>query len=61
VDGAFEFWQVVVDSGLQDGVGCIEVTVGQVITHPADLAPGDCGLAVEQLNRESLNGLADFQ
>ena len=43
LDGTFEFWQVVVDGGLQDGVGCVEVAVGQVITHPSDLAPGIAG------------------
>ena len=61
LDGAFEFWQVVVDGGLQDGVGCVEVAVGQVITHPGNLAPWDRGLGVEQLSGQCLDGLADLQ
>jgi hypothetical protein len=60
-DGALEFWQVLVDCGLQDGVGCVEVAVGQVITHPGDLAPGDRGLCVEQIGGQSLDGLTDLE
>jgi hypothetical protein len=54
LDGVFEFWQVVVDGGLQ-------AAVGQVITQPGNLAPWDGGLGVEQLSGQRLDGLADFQ
>ena len=43
LDRVFEFWQVVVDGGLQDGVGRVEVAVGQVIAQAGDLTPWDCG------------------
>jgi hypothetical protein len=48
-DGAFELGQVVVNGRLQDRVSGVEVSVGQVIAHAGDLAPGDAGLGVEQL------------
>jgi hypothetical protein len=33
----------------RNGVGGVEVAVGQVITHPGDLVPGDHGLGIEQV------------
>jgi hypothetical protein len=59
LDGMLEFWQVVIHGGLPDGVGCVEVAVSQVITHPGNLAPWDRGW----LSRSSagLDSLAGFQ
>jgi hypothetical protein len=60
-DGAFELGQVVIDSRLQDRMSGVKVAVGQVIAHAGDLTPRDAGLSAEQLRRQDLDGLADFQ
>ena len=41
VDRGQEVGQVVVDGGLVDGVGGVEVAVGEVVAHPGDLVTGD--------------------
>ncbi len=45
----------------QDRVSGVDVAVGQVVAHAADLAPSDGWLGVEQFCRQSLDGLPDFQ
>jgi hypothetical protein len=39
LDGAFEAGQILIDRGLQDGVGGVEVAVGEVVAHAGDLPP----------------------
>jgi hypothetical protein len=61
LDGAREVGQVLVDGGLQDGVCGVEVAVGEVVSHPGDLLPGDGWLGVEQVTGQCLDRFADFQ
>jgi len=44
---AFQFRQVLIDGGLQDRVSSVEVAMSEVVTHPGDLGPRDCGLGAE--------------
>jgi hypothetical protein len=60
-DGPFEVGQVFVHGGLQDGVGGIEIPVGEVVAHTGNLPPWDRWLGGQQVIREYLDGLADFQ
>ena len=43
--------QVFVHGGLQDGVGGVEVAVGEVVAHAGDLPPWDRGLGGQQVIR----------
>jgi hypothetical protein len=54
LDGAFEVGQVFVDGGLQDGVGGVEVPVGEVVAHAGDLPPRDRWLGGQQIVRQCL-------
>jgi hypothetical protein len=48
-------------NGLADGVGGVEVAVGEVITHPRDLRPRDIWFAGQQPGGQYLDGVADLQ
>ena len=61
MDGAFEVGQVFVNGGLQDGVGGVEVAVGEVVAHAGDLPPRDRWLGGEQIVRQRFNSLSDLQ
>jgi hypothetical protein len=39
-------------------MGCVEVTVSQMITHPDDLRPRNRWLGVQQVGGQRLDGLA---
>lgn len=60
-DRLFEFGEILVDGGLQDRMGSVEVSVGQVVAHPCDLLPWDAGLSGEQVGGYCLDRFADFQ
>lgn len=47
-DGFSERGNVVVDGGQHDGMGGVEVAVGQVVAHSGDLAPRDRWFGVEK-------------
>ena len=61
LDGTFELRQVVINSGPQNRVVCVEVAVSQVITHACDLRPGDIWLGTQHLGGQRFNGFADLQ
>jgi hypothetical protein len=54
IDRLLQVGQIMVDGGLQDRVGCVEVAVSQVIAHAGDLAPGDRRFSVEQVAGSAL-------
>jgi hypothetical protein len=58
---AFEFWQIVVDGGLDHRVVYVEVAVSQLIAHTRDLGPRDGGLGIEHLSGQGLHRFTDFQ
>ena len=56
----FEFGEIFVDSGGEDGVGGVEVAVGEPVPHPDNLPPRKSGLGGEEFVRESPDGFADL-
>ncbi len=60
-DGVFQWREVFVDGGREDGVGGVEVAVGEVVAHSGDLAPRDLRLGCEEILAEGLDSLADLQ
>lgn len=57
----FEGGQIVIDGGLQDRMGRVEVTVGEVVAHPGDLPPRNAGLGGQQTVGQRFDGLPDFE
>lgn len=53
-------WQIVGDGGLNDCVGCVEVSVREMVTHGGDIDPGDAGLGREQFWVDGFDGFADL-
>ena len=59
-NGGLQRFEVLVDRAADVAVCGVEVSVGQAVTHPCDVAPGMSWLGVEQLGGDGLDRFADL-